>query len=102
MHGNFSSAPANTILLVDRDEQFGQVLRRVLKGRVIFHARNASAGLRLADEQAPQLALVNSHLPDAILGVLYNTTITSTGGVGPVTWSVSAGTLMRTVEVVVK
>jgi cobalt-zinc-cadmium efflux system membrane fusion protein len=53
-----------TILLVDRDEVLGQVLGRVLKGRRIIQARNATDGLRLAETETPQLALVNSSLPD--------------------------------------
>jgi hypothetical protein len=39
------------------------------------------------------LAIPPITLPDAVLGLLYNTTLTTTGGVGPITWSVSAGTL---------
>jgi cobalt-zinc-cadmium efflux system membrane fusion protein len=53
-----------TILLVDRDEVLGQVLGRVLKGRRIIQARNATDGSRLAEQETPQLALVNRHLPD--------------------------------------
>jgi cobalt-zinc-cadmium efflux system membrane fusion protein len=53
-----------TILLVDRDDVLGQVLGRVLKGRRIIQARNAKDGLRLAETETPQLALVNSSLPD--------------------------------------
>lgn len=53
-----------TILLVDRDEVLGQVLGRVLKGRTILQARNAADGLRLGENQAAQLVLVNDHLPD--------------------------------------
>jgi Putative Ig domain len=39
------------------------------------------------------LSIVTNTLPDAIAGLLYNTTLSTTGGVGPVTWSVTGGTL---------
>jgi hypothetical protein len=39
------------------------------------------------------LSIVTNTLPDAIAGLLYNTTLSTSGGVGPVTWSVTGGTL---------
>lgn len=41
----------------------------------------------------PLLTIPALTLPNAIVGILYNTTLSSTGGVGPITWSISAGTL---------
>src|SRR5258708_24957894 len=55
-----------TILVVDDDEVLGQVLARVLgrEGRTVVRARNAAQALQLADQQPPQLALVDLCLPD--------------------------------------
>lgn len=41
----------------------------------------------------PVLTISTSTLPNPILSVLYSTTLTATGGTGPITWSVSAGAL---------
>jgi large repetitive protein len=51
--------------------------------------KTASVSIRT---DAP-LSILPTVLPDAILGLLYNTTLSTSGGVGPVTWSISAGTL---------
>ncbi len=55
-----------TILVVDDDEVLGQVLARVLtrEGRTVLRASNAAQALQLADQQPPQLALVDLCLPD--------------------------------------
>jgi hypothetical protein len=41
----------------------------------------------------PLLSIVSSTLPDGIVGALYNTTVTTTGGVAPIKWAVTGGTL---------
>jgi hypothetical protein len=58
-------------------------------GETPAQVKSASVTIRT---DAP-LSIVTSTLPDAIAGLLYNTTLGTTGGVGPVTWSVTAGTL---------
>ncbi len=45
------------------------------------------------------LSILPMTLPDAIVGLLYDTTVTSSGGVGPVTWSISAGSLPTGVSI---
>ncbi len=41
----------------------------------------------------PLLSIVSSTLPNAVVGVLYNTTLTTAGGVAPIKWAVTGGTL---------
>lgn len=53
--------------------------------------RTASAALHITTNSA--LAITPGALPDAVSGNAYSTTLTTTGGVGPVTWSLSAGAL---------
>ncbi|MFL5244984.1 MAG: response regulator [Gemmataceae bacterium] len=55
-----------TILVVDDDEVLGQVLARVLTrdDRTVVRATSAAQALQLADEQPPQVALVDLCLPD--------------------------------------
>jgi Putative Ig domain len=53
--------------------------------------RTASAALHITTNSP--LAITPGSLPDAVTGNAYSATLTTTGGVGPVTWSVSSGAL---------
>lgn len=71
-------------------------------------AKKYSFTVRVTDSQTPTAAyqkggfsitinplpvVTSTTLPDAFLGVPYNTTLTNSGGLSPFTWSVTAGTL---------
>ena len=53
--------------------------------------RTASAALHITTNSP--LAITPGALPDAVTGNTYSSTLATTGGVGPVTWSVNSGAL---------
>jgi large repetitive protein len=64
-----------------------------------FTVRAADAGGGSATAQfsinvlAPPITITTNSLPDGTVGTVYSQTLTATGGVGAITWSVSSGTL---------
>jgi len=56
-------------------------------------AETASLSTTIAVSPTPSLALPTSTLPDATQGQPYSTSLTSSGGVSPITWGVSGGAL---------
>jgi hypothetical protein len=44
-------------------------------------------------QSVPSLAITTGSLPSGVTGISYHQTVQATGGVGPFTWTISAGTL---------
>jgi hypothetical protein len=56
-------------------------------------AQTATANLTIRVSDALAIVPVGGALPDALTKVAYSTALTTTGGIGPVTWSLTSGSL---------
>ncbi len=60
---------------------------------VVTDSNNVSTSTGVTFSIAPALAVPAATLPTGEVGLVYSTTVGSTGGVAPITWSLSSGTL---------